>query len=90
MASYRQVSQAPFQPCKHMLNDYAYVGGFRLSIAYSGYLKYLRNFFQMLLKVNLQYIKFYLLYMLDSLCGCVKKADSCYTGSLCRVHSPRF
>lgn len=59
------------------LNDYAYVGGFRLSIAYSGYLKYLRNFFQMLLKVYLPYIKFYLLYTLDSLCGCVKKADPC-------------
>lgn len=59
-----------------------YVGGFRLSIVYSDYLKYLCNFFQMLLKAYLLYVKFYLLCMLDSLCGCVKKADSCYTCSL--------
>lgn len=56
-------------------SNYPHVARFGLAIAYSGYLKYLRNIFQMLLKVYLLYIKFYLLCTLDCLCGCVKQRN---------------
>lgn len=70
------------------LSNYPHVARFGLAIAYSGYLKYLRNIFQMLPKVYLLYIKFYLLCTLDCLCGSVKQSHVIRT--LCRVHSPRF